>query len=101
MDSCSDHGANRYLRQSGLLPQELLRTHPVTVVGVGAIGRQVASQLAVMGVSSLTLVDPDRVEAVNLGAQGFLEADLGDLKVEATVSSATCKNPRTETRPKR
>ncbi|MCH7813463.1 MAG: ThiF family adenylyltransferase, partial [Planctomycetes bacterium] len=53
--------------------------------GVGAIGRQVALQLAVRGVSPRALIDPDRVEGVNLGAQGFLESDLGDLKVEATA----------------
>jgi len=85
MNSSTDREADRYVRQSGLLPQELLRRHPVTVVGVGAIGRQVALQLAVMGVSPLTLIDPDRVAAVNLGAQGYLEADLGELKVDATT----------------
>ncbi|MHC4093220.1 MAG: ThiF family adenylyltransferase, partial [Planctomycetota bacterium] len=85
MDSCIDRGADRYLRQSTILPEELLRKHPVTIVGVGAIGRQVALQLGVMGVSPLTLIDHDGVETVNLGAQGFLEADLGTLKVEATA----------------
>jgi len=85
MDFRTDPGSDRYVRQSGMLPQELLRGHPVTVVGVGAIGRQVALQLAVMGVSPLTLIDPDRVETVNLGAQGFLEEDVGMPKVAATV----------------
>ena len=85
MNPGSDPGVDRYLRQSGMLPQELLRRHPVSVVGVGAIGRQVALQLAVMGVGPLTLIDPDRVETVNLGAQGFLEADVGEPKVEATA----------------
>ncbi|MFQ5491854.1 MAG: ThiF family adenylyltransferase [Phycisphaerae bacterium] len=68
-----------------MLPQDLLRGHPVTVVGTGAIGRAAALQLGVMGVSPLTLVDPDRVELVNLCAQGFLEANLGELKVDATA----------------
>ncbi len=77
--------ADRYLRHSGFLPQALLRRHPVTVVGVGAIGRQVALQLGVMGVSPMTLIDPDTVETVNLGAQGFAESDLGKPKVEATA----------------
>jgi len=85
MNSSTDREAERYVRQSGLLPQALLRRHPVTVVGVWAIGRQVALQLGFMGVSPLTLIDPDRVERVNLGAQGYLEADLGTLKVDATA----------------
>ena len=85
MNTSSNSDRERYLRQSRFLPQELLRRYPVTVVGVGAIGRQVATQLGVMGVSPLTLIDPDKVETVNLGAQGFLESDLGKPKVEATA----------------
>ncbi|MHC4093938.1 MAG: HesA/MoeB/ThiF family protein [Planctomycetota bacterium] len=96
MNSSIDRQADRYFRQSDLLPQELLRRHPVTVVGVGAIGRQVALQLAVMGVSPLTLIDPDLVETVNLGAQGFLEADLGTLKVDATARLIGQLNPDVE-----
>jgi sulfur carrier protein ThiS adenylyltransferase len=55
-----------------------------TVIGVGAIGRQVAVQLAAMGIPWLQLVDFDVVEAVNLAPQGYLEEDLGRPKVEAT-----------------
>jgi hypothetical protein len=76
---------DRYLRQEGLLPAAKLQCCPVTVIGVGAIGRQVAIQLATIGVSSLTLIDPDVVEPVNLGAQGFLQDDLGRPKVHATA----------------
>ncbi|MEX0774648.1 MAG: ThiF family adenylyltransferase [Phycisphaeraceae bacterium] len=55
-----------------------------TVVGVGAIGRQVALQLAAIGVAWLQLIDPDTVEAVNLAPQGYLEDDLKRPKVQAT-----------------
>ncbi len=51
---------------------------------VGAIGRQVALQLAAMGVPWLQLIDPDTVEPVNLACQGYLEDDLGRSKVSAT-----------------
>ena len=77
--------ADRHQRQSGILDPEKLKDCPVTIIGVGAIGRQVALQLAVMGVSPITLVDHDRVEAVNLGAQGYLEDDLDRPKVQATA----------------
>lgn len=40
----------RYSRQRDLVPQEKLKGCRVTVVGVGAIGRQVALQLAAIGV---------------------------------------------------
>src|ERR1043166_7543057 len=68
--------SDRYQRQSAILPIERLQDCPVTIIGVGAIGRQVALQLAVMGVGPLTLIDHDTVEAVNLGAQGYLDDDL-------------------------
>jgi sulfur carrier protein ThiS adenylyltransferase len=56
-----------------------------TIVGVGAIGRQVALQLAAMGIRWLQLVDYDIVEESNLASQGYLEEDLGRMKVEATA----------------
>lgn len=77
---------DRYSRQASLVPTEKLATCPITVVGVGAIGRQVALALAAMGAPRLQLVDPDVVEEVNLPVQGYLEADLGQAKVDATAT---------------
>jgi len=75
----------RYSRQRDIVPAErLAECHP-TVIGVGAIGRQVALQLAAIGVPWLQLIDFDIVEEANLAAQGFLETDLGSPKVEATA----------------
>ena len=56
-----------------------------TVIGVGAIGRQVALQLAAIGIPWLQLIDPDTVEESNIASQGYLEDDLGKLKVKATA----------------
>lgn len=75
---------DRDIRQRDIVPPERLKECRVTVVGVGAIGRQVALQLAAMGVPWLQLIDPDTVEAPNLAAQGYLEDDMGRLKVHAT-----------------
>ena len=75
----------RDLRQRGIVPPEQLAECRTTVVGVGAIGRQVALQLAAMGARRLQLIDPDVVEPVNLAAQGYLEDDLGRRKVQATA----------------
>ena len=79
-------------RQRDLIPRERLSMCRATVVGVGAIGRQVALQLAAMGVPWLQLVDHDTVEIVNLAPQGYLEADLGKSKVEATGSLCRALN---------
>ena len=83
---------SRDLRQREIIPPSALAKCRVTVVGVGAIGRQVALQLATMGVPAIQVIDPDRVEAVNLAAQGYHEADLGELKVVATRAACLALN---------
>jgi sulfur carrier protein ThiS adenylyltransferase len=61
-----------------------------TVIGVGAIGRQVASQLAAIGIPWLQLIDFDVVEESNLASQGYFENDIGRHKVNATADF--CQN---------
>jgi hypothetical protein len=75
----------RYIRQKDIVPADRLAACKATVVGVGAIGRQVALQLTAMGIPWLQIVDFDTVDASNLASQGYLENDLGKLKVEATT----------------
>jgi hypothetical protein len=76
--------SDRYSRQQDIVPPERLAACKATVIGVGAIGRQVALQLAAMGIPWLQLVDFDVVEASNLASQGYLQDDLGRPKVQAT-----------------
>jgi len=61
----------------------------VSVIGVGAIGRQVALQLASLGVRQLTLIDFDQVEVVNVTTQGYLHEDFGKAKVLATAQAVS------------
>ncbi len=75
----------RYSRQRDIVPPERIADCKVTVIGVGAIGRQVALQLSAMGIPWLQLVDHDKVEWSNLASQGYLEGDMGKLKVNATL----------------
>jgi sulfur carrier protein ThiS adenylyltransferase len=63
------------------------------VIGVGAVGRQVALQSAATGVPQLTLVDHDLVEVVNLGPQAYAAADIGQPKVAATGEWCLKLNP--------
>ena len=78
------HSGDRFGRQQELVPRERLEAVNVTVIGVGAIGRQVALQLAAMGVRRLQLVDFDEVDLSNVTTQGYWRRDVGRLKVEAT-----------------
>ena len=75
----------RYSRQRDIVPAQRLAPCRPTVVGVGAIGRPVALPLGAIGVAWLQLVDFDHVEESNLASQGYLEADLGRCKVDATA----------------
>lgn len=76
----------RYSRQRDIIPPQRLAQCQATVIGVGAIGRQVALQLTAMGIPWLQLVDFDSIEESNLASQGYLEVDLGQPKVEATAA---------------
>ena len=76
---------NRDIRQRELIPPDKLAKTRATVVGVGAGGRQVALQLAAIGVHKITLIDFDEVSVENLAAQGFYETDLGRSKVDAVA----------------
>ncbi len=74
----------RYSRQRDIVPAERIVDCGATVIGVGAIGRQVALQLTAMGIPWLQLIDHDVVEESNLASQGYLEDDLNKRKVNAT-----------------
>ncbi len=89
--------SDRFIRQSELVPMEKLKPLTVTVIGVGAIGRQVSLQLAALGVPRLQLIDFDKVEPTNITTQGYLEADLGQFKVEATAQALRGINADLET----
>ena len=86
----------RFERQVGLVPRERLEQLKVTVIGVGAIGRQIALQLAALGVVKLQLLDFDQVEFTNVTTQGYLKADVGQSKVAATGSAVHAIDPDIE-----
>jgi sulfur carrier protein ThiS adenylyltransferase len=83
----------RFERQADLVPRERLADVDVSVIGVGAIGRQVALQLAALGAAKLQLVDFDKIEPTNVTTQGYLQADLGQAKVTATASAIRLIDP--------
>ena len=90
----SAHTAERYSRQQDIIPPDRLAACKATVIGVGAIGRQVALQLTAMGIGWLQLIDFDVVEPSNLASQGYLEDDLGQPKVDATAALCRRINSR-------
>jgi molybdopterin/thiamine biosynthesis adenylyltransferase len=85
MSSMTSSG--RFVRQAELVPAERLRELTVSVIGVGAIGRQVALQLAALGAPRVQLVDFDAVEWTNVTTQGYWARDVGLAKVFATAQA--------------
>ena len=75
----------RYSRQKDIIPAQRIAECKATVIGVGAIGRQVALQLTAIGIPCLQLIDFDTVEESNIATQGYFEDNLGKLKVRATA----------------
>ncbi len=88
--------SERYSRQRDIVPPERIAASQATVIGVGAIGRQVALQLTAMGIPWLQLIDFDVIEPSNLASQGYWEADLGKPKVSATARLCKAINAGTE-----
>ena len=92
-ESSMTASADRFLRQQDLVPQDRLQLLTAAVIGVGAIGRQVAIQLAALGVRRLQLIDFDTVEPTNVTTQGYFHADLGRPKVDATAGLLVADRP--------
>lgn len=75
-------------RQEALIPADVARGIPVTVIGAGAIGSHVVLQLVKMGVYNITVWDPDTVAIENMSNQGYRFKDIGRPKVDALADMA-------------
>ncbi len=91
---------DRDLRQREIVPPERLVCCQALVIGVGAIGRQVALQLAAVGLPLLELYDHDAVAIENLASQGYRPDQLGLAKVAATAADCRHLNPGTQVIPR-
>jgi len=76
--------SNRYSRQESIIGTSVLQRSYPLIVGVGAVGREVARVLSANGISKLAIIDMDTVEEHNCVTQGYHEGDVGKPKVEAT-----------------
>ncbi|MCC9601035.1 ThiF family adenylyltransferase [Stieleria sp. JC731] len=78
---------DRFQSQQGLVPADRLAEISATVIGVGAIGRQVAIQIAGIGVPRIQLIDFDVVDLSNTTTQGYRKREIGTLKTQACESA--------------
>ena len=87
---------NRFERQSQLVPADRLASVTATVIGVGAIGRQVALQLASIGTPRIQLIDFDTVDLSNTTTQGYRKHEIGWAKPFATSQAINEIDPTIE-----
>lgn len=74
--------------------QQQLADAKVVIVGMGALGNEVARILAMSGIGSLLLCDPDRIEESNLSRTVlFRQSDIGNFKVEVAATALREFNP--------
>lgn len=84
---------DRFVRQGDLVPHARLAALNITVIGIGAIGRQVAVQLAAIGARQLQLIDFDHVDETNITTQGYSRRELGLPKTEALARTLADIDP--------
>ena len=61
---------------------QLQRTPVITICGAGALGGNLAENLARQGFKTLRLIDYDKVEERNLATQPYYKEDIGHLKIK-------------------
>ena len=59
-----------------------IREFPVTLCGAGALGANLAENLARAGFGQMRIVDRDRIEERNLSTQPYLRSDIGAFKAK-------------------
>ncbi|KIM83749.1 hypothetical protein PILCRDRAFT_412109 [Piloderma croceum F 1598] len=78
-----------YSRQLYVLGHEAMKRMAVSnvlIVGVQGLGAEIAKNVVLAGVKSVTLYDPEPVTVQNLGTQFFLrQEDIGKSRAEATL----------------
>jgi molybdopterin/thiamine biosynthesis adenylyltransferase len=92
-----DHLWARHLILWGTEGQRLIRSSSVLIVGAGALGNEVAKNLAMLGVSRFSIVDNDAVELSNTSRMIFFETrHVGQSKAVTLAKSLNRRFPYVE-----
>lgn len=84
----------RHLILWGIEGQRKIRSSNVLLAGAGAIGNEVAKNLAMLGIGKLLIVDRDNVELSNVSRMMFFQSqDLGKNKAEALAEEPSEEIP--------
>ncbi|MEH2068779.1 MAG: ThiF family adenylyltransferase [Nostoc sp.] len=64
-----------------------LKNYPVTICGAGALGANIAENMARSGFDKLTVIDCDRIEERNLSTQPYYRSDVGAFKAKILANN--------------
>ena len=81
------------VRFCGMIDLEEIRKTIFDVIGVGAVGSQIADSLVRMGAEHIRLFDPDKVDIPNIGTQGYSWRDIGQYKTDVMEDKLKEINP--------
>ncbi|PSS22539.1 hypothetical protein M430DRAFT_119152 [Amorphotheca resinae ATCC 22711] len=86
---------DRQIRLWGVQAQEKIRSANILLITMRALSNEIAKNLVLAGIRSLTIVDHALVTESDLGAQFFVsESDIGKNRAEAAAPNIRKLNPR-------
>ncbi|KAF8539231.1 hypothetical protein BDD12DRAFT_107192 [Trichophaea hybrida] len=86
---------DRQIRLWGMEAQARMRNANILIINMRALANEIAKNLVLAGIGSLTVLDPDFVEEDDLGAQFFIsEEHVGINRAKAAVPAIQRLNPR-------
>lgn len=86
---------DRQIRLWGVKAQELIRNANILLIGVKALGNEIAKNLVLAGIGNLTVLDSENVTEEDLGSQFLItEEDVGKNRAEAAAVELREMNPR-------
>lgn len=88
---------DRQIRLWGVQAQEKIRNAKVILIQMKALANEIAKNLVLAGIYSLTILDHELVSESDLGAQFFVsESDIGKNRAEAAAVQIRKLNPRVQ-----
>ncbi|PYI27642.1 hypothetical protein BP00DRAFT_15783 [Aspergillus indologenus CBS 114.80] len=88
---------DRQIRLWGVKAQEKLRSANILLITFKALANEVAKNLVLAGIGSLTIIDHESVTEEDLGAQFFVNEDcVGQNRAQAAAPAIRAMNPRVQ-----